>query len=73
MSLKFNALRSIDFIGGFCSRQIPLSPRAERQIELKPLKSYDFKGFFFIHPSKYSLIREPKGINSVTINNLYFG
>lgn len=26
--------------------QIPLSPRAEKQIELKPLKSYDFKGFF---------------------------
>jgi len=26
--------------------RIPLSPRAEKQIELKPLKSYDFKGFF---------------------------
>jgi hypothetical protein len=25
----------------------PLSPPVEIQIELKPLKSYDFKGFFF--------------------------
>lgn len=28
--------------------QIPLSPPAEKQIELKPLKSYDFRGFFFL-------------------------
>ena len=48
VSLKFNALLSIDFIGDFCSRQIPLSPPAGKQIELKPLKSYDFKGFFFL-------------------------
>ena len=28
--------------------QFPLSPPAGKQIELKPLKSYDFKGFFFL-------------------------
>ena len=28
--------------------RIPLSPPAGKQIELKPLKSYDFKGFFFL-------------------------
>jgi hypothetical protein len=28
--------------------RIPLSPPVEIQIELKPLKSYDFKGFFFL-------------------------
>ena len=47
VSLKFNALLSIDFIGDFCSRQIPLSPRAEKQRQSKPRKSYDLRGFFF--------------------------
>ena len=55
VSLKFNALRSIDFIGNFCSRQIPLSPRAGKQIELNPLKSYDFKGFFFYNTLKQNI------------------
>lgn len=29
--------------------------------------------FLFLQPSKHSLIREPKGINSVTLKNAYFG
>lgn len=48
VSLKNYTLRSIDFIDEFCFTQIPLSPPAGKQIELKPLKSYDFKGFFFL-------------------------
>ena len=45
MSLKFNALRSIDFIDDFCSRQFPLSPPL---FKVKPCKSIDYRVFYFV-------------------------
>ena len=62
VSLKFNALRSIDFIGNFCSRQIPLSPLVFSKTQLKPSKSYDLEGFLFVLISKINRITQLKGV-----------
>jgi hypothetical protein len=37
--------------------RIPLSPRAEKQIKLKPFKSYDLEGFLLLAtPTNYPII-----------------
>jgi len=49
-------LRSVDFIGDFFSRQIPLSPPAEKQTVTKPTKFNNLVGFTFSAISNYSIV-----------------
>jgi len=62
-------LRSIDFIGDFCSRQIPLSPLVISKNLTKPFKSYDLEGFLIYTLTKLFSFSHFKGVQFGALQN----
>ena len=48
-SIRTGGNQPLFIVNGVPYASDPLSPPAEKQIELKPFESYDFKGFLFYH------------------------